>query len=292
MKTIETIDDSQIKEKIDAVARPQNFMDQHFILVRQSDVVIQQMRLGQPMRLNEFRFLHILSGKAVYRINLLDHTLRQGDFLVLPSDTIVEVLSITDDYSVEGLTIIDYPGVDYEMVKRVLPIEVIHLTLSKDEDLRIGDYFDLLAKQMALAEHSNSAVSYLILSLMADMNKQHRTHLPEGSHRKLSRGEEIMRRFISLLQQDGTTQRNIPFFASRLAITPNHLGDVVRQQSGLSVMDWLNRTTITEAKVLLKHSDLMIYEIGERLNFPEPTAFNRYFKKHVGMTPMEYRDNK
>ena len=57
-------------------------------------------------------------------------------------------------------------------------------------------------------------------------------------------------------------------------------------------MDWLNRTTTTEAKVLLKHSDLMIYEIGERLNFPESTAFIRYFKKHVGMTPLQYREGK
>lgn len=100
-----------------------------------------------------------------------------------------------------------------------------------------------------------------------------------------------MSRFVTLLRQYGTRERNIPFYASQLAITANHLSDVVRQQSGLSVMDWLNRTTITEAKVLLKHSDLMIYEIGERLNFPEPTAFNRYFKKHVGMTPLEYREN-
>ena len=30
----------------------------------------------------------------------------------------------------------------------------------------------------------------------------------------------------------------------------------------------------------------MIYEIGELLDFPEPTAFNRYFKKQVGMTPL------
>ena len=101
-----------------------------------------------------------------------------------------------------------------------------------------------------------------------------------------------MSRFFTLLRQHGTTQRNIPFYANKLALTANHLSDVVRQQSGLSVMDWLNRTTTTEAKVLLKHSDLMIYEIGERLNFPEPTAFNRYFKKQVGMTPLQYREGK
>ena len=44
-------------------------------------------------------------------------------------------------------------------------------------------------------------------------------------------------------------------------------------------------------KVLLKNSDMKIYEIAESLNFPEPTAFNRYFKKQTGLTPAAYRKN-
>lgn len=292
MKTIETVNASQVKDRICSASRPQNLMAQHFILVRQSDVVMQQARFGQPMRLNERRFLHILGGQTVYRINLLDYTLRQGDFLVLPPDTIVEMVSITEDYAVEALLIIDLPGIDHETAKRVFPIDVLHLSLSEDDVRRMGAYFDLLSTQMAREEHSDSATSFLILSMMADMNKLQRTLVSSISHRKFSRSEEIMSHFIGLLRQYGTKERNIPFYANRLAITANHLSDVVRQQSGLSVMDWLHRTTITEAKVLLKHSDLMIYEIGERLNFPEPTAFNRYFKKHVGITPLEYRENK
>ena len=289
--TIETVNASHIKDRISSVSRPQNIMAQHFILVRQSDVVMQQARFGQPMRLNERRFLHILSGQATYRINLLDYTMCQGDFLVLPSDTIVEVVNITDDYAVEALLIIDLPGVDHETAKRLFPIDVLHISLSNDDIKRMGAYFDLLSMQMTREEHSDSAISFLVLSIMVDLNKLQRTLVSSSSHRKLSRSEVIMSEFVTLLRQHGTTQRSIPFYASQLALTANHLSDVVRQQSGLSVMDWLHRTTITEAKVLLKHSDLMIYEIGERLNFTELTAFNRYFKKHVGMTPLEYREN-
>ena len=80
-------------------------------------------------------------------------------------------------------------------------------------------------------------------------------------------------------------------YADKLNLTPNHLSAVIRKHTGQSVMDWVNRTTITEAKVLLKNSDMKIYEIAERLNFPEPTAFNRYFKKQTGLTPAAYRKN-
>ena len=116
MKTIENVNASQVKDRISSISRPQNLLAKHFILVRQSDVVMQQARFGQPMRLNERRFLHILNGQAVYRINLLDYTLRQGDFLVLPPDTIVEVVSISDDYAVEALLIIDLSGIRWASV--------------------------------------------------------------------------------------------------------------------------------------------------------------------------------
>ena len=290
MKTIETVDAAHIRDRFQSDRRPRNLMDGHFVLVRQSDVVTQKANLGQPMRLAECRILHVVGGQAVYRINLVDHTLASGDVLMLPPDTIVEVLSLTADYSVEALAIIDFPGIDHELAKRTFPVEVMHLSMGDDDRKRMGGYFDMIARQMGREEHSDAAVSFLILSMVSDAVALHSSLFARNSsRRKLSRSEEIMSRFHALLRQHGTTQRNVPFYADLLAITPNHLSDVVRQQSGLSVMDWLNRTTTTEAKVLLKHSDLMIYEIGERLNFPEPTAFNRYFKKQVGMTPLQYR---
>ena len=72
-------------------------------------------------------------------------------------------------------------------------------------------------------------------------------------------------------------------------MTPNHLSAVVREQSGHTVQDWISKSTIQEAKVLLRHTDLMIYEIAERMNFSDVTAFNRYFKKQTGITPGAYR---
>ena len=289
MKIIETVNAKLIKDRIGSDLRNKNVIGKNIILVRQSDIVMQRANIGQPMRLAEQRFLRIISGKAVYRFNLFDHSLCQGDIVVLPSDTIVEVLDFSDDYAVEALAVIDMPGIDHDLARRIFPIEVLHLPLHEDDYQRIGEYFNLIERQMGRAEHSDRAISFLILSMVADVNKLQRTLIAESSHRKLSRSEEIMSRFFTLIRQYGTTQRSITFYASQLALTANHLSDVVRQQSGLSVMDWLNRTTITEAKVLLKHSDLMVYEIGERLNFPEPTAFNRYFKKQVGMTPLQYR---
>lgn len=295
MKGIETIDAADIKNRIsgDQVSRNQdyrNVVGQHFILVRQSEIVKKQIIIGQPMRLAEWRLLHILAGRASYRINLVDHPLQGNEILVLPSDTVVEVQSLSEDFAAEALTVIDFPGVDSNGTGRLLPKEMLHLLLDTTNSKRFGTYFDLLYEQMTRAKVCDTAVSLLFLAMVADAASLNKT-MYDGNNSRQSRGEEIMARFIHLLRQYGTTQRNIPFYAEQLHITPNHLSDVVRQQSGLSVMDWIHRTTTTEAKLLLKHSDMMICELSERLNFPEPTAFNRYFKKQTGVTPLAYRNS-
>ena len=295
MKGIETIDAADIKNCISKEHAPhnqdgRNVVGQHFILVRQSEIVKKQIIIGQPMRLAEWRLLHILAGRASYRINLIDHPLQGNEILVLPSDTVVEVLSLSEDFAAEALTAIDLPGIDGDSTDRLLPKEVQHLFLEEADRKRFSTYFDLLYEQMTRAKVCDTAVSLLFLAMVADAASLNKT-MYDGNNSRQSRGEEIMARFIPLLQQYGTTQRNIPFYAEQLHITPNHLSDVVRQHSGLSVMDWIHRTTTTEAKLLLKHTDLMICEISERLNFPEPTAFNRYFKKQTGVTPLAYRNS-
>ena len=84
-------------------------------------------------------------------------------------------------------------------------------------------------------------------------------------------------------------ERNIPFYADRLAITPHYLSTLVSKISGHSVMYWINRATILQAKVLLKDKNLMASEIADQLNFPSPSAFGMFFKRETGMTPGEYK---
>jgi AraC-like DNA-binding protein len=57
-------------------------------------------------------------------------------------------------------------------------------------------------------------------------------------------------------------------------------------------MYWINRAVVLRAKVLLRTSGLLTYEIAERLHFANPPAFNNFFKRETGLTPNEYRERK
>ena len=83
--------------------------------------------------------------------------------------------------------------------------------------------------------------------------------------------------------------RTVKAYADFLYVSPNHLSAIVRKESGRSVMDWLNAHCILRAQVLLRHSDLSVYEVAEQLGFQSATFFSRFFRRETGQTPSAYR---
>lgn len=285
-KNVEILSASSLAEDIGE----QNIVGEHFSLILDTSSMPGLLKLGQPYRASESRLARVVGGTAVYRINLVDYMLREHDMFFVPPDSIIEIEEISTDYAAEVLVIGNLQGVGINDSAQILPHDVICLHLTDDYWQRVTNYFGLIASELRREMPVYPAVSHLVLALQCEINSLwHRMEKGQTISRKL-RGEEVFGRFLKLLREHGMTHRNILFYAQRLALTPNHLSAVVRQQSSQSVMDWLNRTTIMEAKVLLKHSTLMMYEIADRLCFPEPTAFSRYFKKHTGMTPLQYRE--
>ena len=236
------------------------------------------------------RFLRVIQGTATYNINFVDYTLHERDFLFTPPGTVIEMTKMSDDYAVEVLVVSNLPGIHRQDIEKLKLFEVIYLSLTDEEWQRNTTYFFLIAQQLQRSNPVLESISHLVVSMITDIQNTWQALATKQALHYVSRGEEVFTKFLNLIRQYGATERSIPFYANQLALTPNHLSAVIRQQSGLSVMDWLNRITVMEAKILLKHTSLLMYEIAERLHFPEATAFNRYFKKQTGITPLEYRN--
>ncbi|MBQ5826872.1 MAG: AraC family transcriptional regulator, partial [Bacteroidaceae bacterium] len=49
---------------------------------------------------------------------------------------------------------------------------------------------------------------------------------------------------------------------------------------------------VKEAKRQLKYTDKSVKEIAMQMDFPNVSFFGKYFKTHVGVSPMEYRKGK
>lgn len=103
-------------------------------------------------------------------------------------------------------------------------------------------------------------------------------------------GVRLTDSFLTLVQKHFREERFLEFYARELGITSKHLSRVVKAQTGMSPVDWIERYVILEAKVLLRSSTLTIQQIADNLHFSSQSFFGKHFKKHTGKTPGEFRN--
>ena len=72
-------------------------------------------------------------------------------------------------------------------------------------------------------------------------------------------------------------------------LNSSYLSRIFKKETGRSFVEYLTDLRIEKAKLLLKNSDLKIYEIAERVGIDNPNYFGILFKKVEGCSPLEYR---
>lgn len=82
---------------------------------------------------------------------------------------------------------------------------------------------------------------------------------------------------------------NVQKIADMLRMSHVYLGQVFKEQEGMTVVDCINQTRLAQAKVYLEHQDLTVAEIMEKVGFGNESYFYRLFKRQYGTTPKEYR---
>ena len=112
----------------------------------------------------------------------------------------------------------------------------------------------------------------------------------EGS--AASSKNNIVERFMELVQEHYREERLIGFYADKLCITPKYLSKLIKEHTGRSAGEWIDNHVILEARAMLQSSDMTIQQIAASLNFPNQSFFGKYFKRATGLSPKQYRSSK
>lgn len=103
-------------------------------------------------------------------------------------------------------------------------------------------------------------------------------------------GDNLIRNFKALVDQHFRTNHSTNFYADLLNITSDHLNRTVKSKIGKTSKEYIQSRIITEAKRLLFFSDLSSKEVGYELGFNEPANFSAFFKKHVNISPSNFKN--
>ena len=276
-----SIDSANLRELAGAESHVFNNDDLSIILNgRPSDKTF--FREGEVYQLPEPRLLLFMSGEADVHLDLEQYHFERGTVILTMPDVILEFERIGRDVEVCGIAMKEAVQVAERIVTKVS---------AKDSDLLLRMMY-LLWDMAALSPYRREAVLQMVRVMVADVQYIKQASDSTVNKTAVSRHQELFQQFKTLVSHHCERERNIPYYADLLRITPHHLSAVISRASGRSAMYWINRAVVLRAKVLLRTSGLLTYEIAERLHFANPPAFNNFFKRETGLTPNEYRERK
>ncbi|GAB4421790.1 MAG: helix-turn-helix domain-containing protein [Bacteroidia bacterium] len=108
--------------------------------------------------------------------------------------------------------------------------------------------------------------------------------------------KDILARFEQLLkhyfQSDKPTLQGLPtvaYCADQLHLSSNYFGDLIKKETGMSALEFIQAQVIDLAKEKMFEADKPIGQIALEMGYKYPQHFARLFKQRVGMSPVAYR---
>jgi len=99
----------------------------------------------------------------------------------------------------------------------------------------------------------------------------------------------VEKHFVDLTHGQEAQAYQVQDYARLLNLHPNYLSQVIKNKTGHTVHHYITQRQVSTARSLLKNTRLSAKQISQQLGFSEPTHFSRFFKKHTGHTPNNFR---
>ena len=223
----------------------------------------------------------------------------KNDLVVIPSPDKVKNLAAHD-----GLQVVWFAA-DYQFLQNQLPTNNYsidgRISLNHNPVIKLADEqadniiadFNRLHDRMEEKDlmFYRELMGSLCLTMMYDIFEVHALRDTAESH--TDRAGHIVKELMTLLATGiSQTEREVSYYAARLNVSPRYLSATVRRMTGHSVSSFIVRHTIPIIKEYLSDDRLSLTQIAYRMNFASLSYFSRYCKKHLGMSPAEYRKSR
>jgi AraC family transcriptional regulator, transcriptional activator of pobA len=253
----------------------------------------QQFGLFLSPHRKDFYFMALVrQGSSRHWIDMVPYTLKPDSFyFTLPHQihlkeksvpSVGKILCFTDEFlameeniSLKQLPIIKNQHNGHE------------LTLTAEN---IAFIEDLMNKMQAEYEQKKNWLNGMLLGyLRVLLIYLSRLYNEQFKNDEPSADRMLLKNFRQLIDEQYTELHDVAAYADQLNISAGHLGEVIKQQSGKTAIELIHERVVLEAQRLLFHTDLSIKEIAWQLGFEDASYFNRFFKRLIAETPMQYR---
>ena len=104
--------------------------------------------------------------------------------------------------------------------------------------------------------------------------------------------QNLVNESLEYIEHHYHEQMSVGDIAKALGTSISYLSRIFKENTGETIIRTINNKRIEKAKAYLRETDYKVYEVADILGFENVTYFSRFFKKHTGMSPKEYKDQK
>jgi AraC-like DNA-binding protein len=102
--------------------------------------------------------------------------------------------------------------------------------------------------------------------------------------------DQRMIKLFQLMEINYKECRTADFYAEQIGLTAKRINEILRERTGYTISQLLYQLLLIEAKREIYHNRFSIKEIAYHLGFSDQSYFARFFKKHTGFTPEQFRE--
>ena len=125
-----------------------------------------------------------------------------------------------------------------------------------------------------------------IASLLHKLLEEVKGYCEENGQKKSQKAVEVVKAYIAEHYKDDISLTEA---AELVLLNPKYLGELFKKDTGLNYSEYLLKYRLDLAKEMLLDVRCRVGEVGEKVGYQDSKYFSRLFKKHVGVTPKQYK---
>ena len=245
---------------------------------------------------------YVLSGEIHEILDGEKVTLKQGELLFLSKNSQHEFLPAKEDDLLLNFIILPeffdflFPFIDTEgNLKKFL----INLLSNKEESnsviFHVGkneQVQNIIENILLTYEEKDEKTNELLRQYFLILINELLRHAEYAEESKTSNYDSIILFKTFNYIENNYTEGSLKELAALLNEDYNYLSKRIKKLTGFSFQKLIENERIKACKVLLESTDANINDIAYHVGYNNLTFFYNLFKKHVGMSPLEYRNNK
>ena len=275
------------------------FMEINYLCQQKEQIMNKQPQLMDVTRMRDILTPHLSQIReyvyeAEININLQDRHLKSGTLVYIGPGTIIHPKHLSADLRIFGMGL--FSNFPMPFAQGQMPsafngqVRDFQLPVSEADIATAQHILDTIWQMVHAAnDYHRPTITALVAALMHHYDQLFHQQANQLTNSR-SREQTIFDRFLQLVTQHCAEQHQIGYYAERMCLTERYLTTVIRQTSGTTAKDWIDRALITRIKIELRHTDKSSAQIAEEMHFANPSFFSKYFRRLTGMTPGEYKN--